>query len=385
MEEAPTPLNLKPEKEEFNDIKEYNICLDNQEFQIQLGKLSSKIVFKMEEKNSINNYYYKADFTLEDLKKINKLFRIFDSITEAFDEINEIFKNKKVIIKTESKEELILCLNISSFSSSKVEDIPLKIKKVFYKKEKTEEILLNEIKQIKENTKFLEKKINFLEQSLNEEKQKNINLEKIVNGLVKENNTFKTIIDELIEWKKETKISIDSKIINNKKEFDFLINRLKKSELYRNLTPTFSLIYRASRDGDDPMDYCNKCNGKKNTLCVIQTKNGCKFGGYTEVVMNFYKGEDVIDPNAFVFSLNKLKIYENLEKERNAVDHCKGWGPIFRNDAFAVYDKKFFSFNKHVIGTKSNSIYGPMNKDYEINNGEKYFSINELEVFQINY
>ena len=216
MEEAPTPLNLKPEKEEFNEIKEYNICLDKQEFQIQLGKLSSKVVFKMEEKNSINNYYYKSDFTLEDLKKINKLFRIFDSITEAFDEINEIFKNKKVIIKTESKEELILCLNISSFSSSKVEDIPLKIKKVFYKKEKTEEILLNEIKQIKENTTFLEKKINFLEQSLNEEKQKNINLEKIVNGLVKENNTFKTIIDELIEWKKnETKISIDSKIINN--------------------------------------------------------------------------------------------------------------------------------------------------------------------------
>ena len=133
------------------------------------------------------------------------------------------------------------------------------------------------------------------------------------------------------------------------------------------------------------MDYCNKCNGKKNTLCVIQTKNGCKFGGYTEVVMNFYKGEDVIDPNAFVFSLNKLKIYENLKKERNAVDHCKGWGPIFRSDAFAVFNKKFFSFNKHIVGTKSNSIYGPMDKDYEINNGEEYFSINELEVFQINY
>ena len=98
-EEAPTPLILKPEKEEFKDIKKYNIFLDKQEFQIQLGKLSSKIIFKMKEKNSINNYYYKSDFTLEDLKKINKLFRIFYSITEAFDEINEILQNEKVIIK----------------------------------------------------------------------------------------------------------------------------------------------------------------------------------------------------------------------------------------------------------------------------------------------
>ena len=89
------------------------------------------------------------------------------------------------------------------------------------------------------------------------------------------------------------------------------------------------------------------------------------------------------DPNSFVFSLNKMKIYENMKKDNNAVCHSPGWGPIFRSDAFAVWDKDFFSYNMHRVGTKSQSNFGVMNEDYEINNGELYFSIKELEVFQI--
>ena len=89
------------------------------------------------------------------------------------------------------------------------------------------------------------------------------------------------------------------------------------------------------------------------------------------------------DPNAFVFSLNKMKIYENMKKDNNAVCHSPNWGPIFRSEAFAVWDQDFFSFHRHTIGTKSQSNYGVMNEDYEINNGDQYFSIKELEVFQI--
>lgn len=196
------------------------------------------------------------------------------------------------------------------------------------------------------------------------------------------------IIDDLVEWKKKlTEIGnqIDSKIILSKEEIELLLNRLKKSVLYKQRIITFNLIYRASIDGDDPLDYYKKCHLKKNTLCIIQTKKGSKFGGYTEVIMDFLKGENVIDPHSFIFSLNKLKIYENLKKEKDAVDHCKGWGPIFKNDAFAVYNKKFFSYDKHTVGKKSNSNFGVMDTDYEINNGENYFSIKELEVFEINY
>ena len=60
---------------------------------------------------------------------------------------------------------------------------------------------------------------------------------------------------------------------------------------------------------------------KKNTVCIIETKKGFKFGGYTETLMDFPKCQDLKDPNAFVFSIDKMKIYENLQKDQNAVCH----------------------------------------------------------------
>ena len=116
---------------------------------------------------------------------------------------------------------------------------------------------------------------------------------------------------------------------------------------------------------------------------MIQTIKGCKFGGYTETTIKSGNGEDYKDPNAFVFSLNKYKIYENLKKGENAVCHSKDWGPIFRFDAFAVWNRNFFSYDMHTVGSKLDSHYGIMNQDYEINNGEANFGIKELEVYQI--
>ena len=50
-----------------------------------------------------------------------------------------------------------------------------------------------------------------------------------------------------------------------------------------------------------------------------------------------------------------------------------------------IITKKFFSFDNHIVGTKSQSNFGDMDQDYELNHGEKYFSIKELEVFRILY
>ena len=385
--DAPTPMFYEPKKEEIEDINEYKIYLNKDEFKVTIGILKniSAISFKIEELNSIKiqNNFYKSVYSLDELKNTNKLFRIFDTVNEAFKEINDLFKNKKVFLEIKTSNEIFLHLNICNFSS-KIEDISLKIIKVEFSKEMNENSILKEIEQIKQNALndklYFEQKINSLEKNLEEEKQKNIKLAAIVDEL---KNQLKNIMNDLEVDK--NKIIIDSEIIKNDEEINFLLERLKKSKLYKKTIPKFSLIYRASRDGDDPMDYYNKCNGAKNTLCVIKTKQNYKFGGYTETIMDFSKGSDVKDPESFVFSLDKLKIYENMRKDSYAIDHCKGWGPIFRGDAFAVCDKKFFSFDNHIVGTKSQSNFGDMGQDYELNHGEKYFSIKELEVFRILY
>ena len=373
--EAP-PITPKPQPEEdIQDIKEYSINYLDKDYLIKLGKLnkSQKLVFIAQQKDCLKNYLYKSDFDIEGLKQINKLFRIFDSIDEAYNDISEI-----KIIK-EELNEITLNLILTSLSS-KTEAICIKVKKNYLNNEKTNEIIFKELNEIKNQLK--------------EEKLKNENLKKTIDELIKENNILKTQVKEILDWKnsqlKKTdnniennkKKEIDSKIIKTKQEIELLSNRLTSKGFLKNCKVSFNLLYRASRDGDSPKDYHSKCDGKTNTLCVIQTPKGCKFGGYTEVTIDS-SGNDYKDSNAFVFSLNNNKIYENLKKEEPAVCHSQNWGPIFRSDAFAVWNSNFFSYNKHALGIKSNSHFGIMNEDYEINNGENYFGIRELEVFQI--
>ena len=380
--EAPSPITPKPSvEEEIKDIKDYLINYLNKNYLVKLGKInkSEKIVFIIEETDCIKNYLYKSEFSLDYLKQLSKLFRIFDSIDEAYNDISDI-----KIIKMEFTSIDINLILTSLISKN--EDICIKVKKNYLNNEKINEILFKELNEIKT--------------VLKEEKLKNENLQKTIDEIVKENKELKNQIKELLDWKNSqlikkennsennkddnnVKEQIDSKIIKTKEEIELLSKRLTSKGFINNRKIIFHLLYRASRDGDSPYDYHNKCDGKSNTLCVIQTIKGCKFGGYTETTIKSGNGEDDKDPNAFVFSLNKYKIYENLKKGENAVCHSKDWGPIFRFDAFAVWNRNFFSYDMHTVGSKLDSHYGIMNQDYEINNGEANFGIKELEVYQI--
>ena len=318
--EAPSPITPKPElEEEMKDIKEYHINFLNKNYLVKLGKLnrSQKIGFIIEQTDDIKNFLFESEFSLEDLKQISKLFRIFDSIDEAFNDISDI-----KIIKAELTE-IDINLILTSLIS-KTENICIQIKKKNLNNEKINEIIFKELNEIKS--------------MLKEEKLKNENLKKTVDELVKENKELKIQVKELIDWKNNLikknennidnnnlKERIDSNIIKTKEEIELISKRLTSNSFFKNSKVIFNLLYRASRDGDSPYDYHNKCDGTADTLCVIQTIKGCKFGGY----------------------------------------------------------KNFFSYNNHKVGTKSQSNYGVMNEDYEINNGEEYFGIKELEVFQI--
>lgn len=223
---------------------------------------------------------------------------------------------------------------------------------------------------------------------IQQEKQKNDELKQIVEGLIKERNQTKSTIDELIKWKEDKekikeesmKYQIDSKILF-KQDALFISNRLTDKK-YSDRKAVFNLIYRASRDGADARSYHSKCNGKINTVTVVQTVKGSKFGGYTETQIQDgnigYK-----DPNSFLFSINKMKIYENLNKDSNVIRHYGENGPFFVG-GFVVFDSNFNVNNSNYVCDKSSfNFFSDNEKEYEINNGEKYFHIKELEVFEI--
>ena len=287
--EAPTAYTNKPILDEIIDIKEYTINLKELQFKIQIGKIKKElknlINFKVEELNSNSNTFYQSSFSLDDLKNISKLFRVYDSIEEAYNEFIEILNDKKIFLEL-NLNDIIIHLNISNLSS-KLEDISLIIKNQSKSIDKSYDSLINEINELKK--KSFEKDI--------QQKQWKENIENQIKELKKENLELKKEIEELKQWKQNTenelkqyqqKIQIeqkiDSKIINSNEEINLLSNRLKKN--IQNKKVVFNLIYRASRDGDSPNDYHKKCDGKINTLCIIQTIKGIKFGGYTETIIN---------------------------------------------------------------------------------------------------
>ena len=226
---------------------------------------------------------------------------------------------------------------------------------------------------------------------LEEEKEKNDDLKHIVKDLIKERNQTRKTIDDLIKWKEDNEknseedysnYEVDSLIFNNQ-DIHLLTNRLTNKENLQDKNVIFNLIYRASRDGADANSYHKMCDGKSNTVSVVQTVKGNKFGGYTEIQIESgsmgYK-----DPNSFVFSLNKQKIYENLNKNGLVIRHYRDYGPYFVG-GFITFDSQFYSNNNnYVYDRSSSSNFFPKNeKEYEINNGEQFYAIRELEVFEI--
>ena len=170
---APTISNFNL-TEEIKDIKEYKINSENESFIVKFGKTNNleKIIFIIEDSNILTKFFCKSDFSLDELKNINKLFRIFDSINETYNEINGILSNKKIIIKR-GLNELNLYLSLSSISS-KIEDICLKIKKEDFNNQIVNDIIIKELNEIKK--------------LLMEEKQKNKQLNNIVDELIQEKN-----------------------------------------------------------------------------------------------------------------------------------------------------------------------------------------------------
>ena len=87
----------------------------------------------------------------------------------------------------------------------------------------------------------------------------------------------------------------------------------------------------------------------------------------------FLKAIQIIPP----FSINKREIYPNI-KNQYAIDSNYILGPTFSGDSIKIFD----NFLKKGGITVKNGINFQTNEDYQINDGKRAFSIEELEVFE---
>ena len=173
---------------------------------------------------------------------------------------------------------------------------------------------------------------------------------------------------------------IDSKIIKKNEELNLISDRIRNTELLKNKKIKYKLLYRGTRDGMNASSFHQKCNSISCTVSILKTTKGYKFGGYTE--QSWENGKSWIkDDKSFIFSFDYMKIYNHINGT-NAIFHNNDYGPTFYNCIYLYND---FLKNDNLTFDKNNGnkSYSGFNCDYELNNGEQYFSLDEIEVFQI--
>jgi hypothetical protein len=225
------------------------------------------------------------------------------------------------------------------------------------------------------NMKSLIDRIEFLEE-LKEESTKSSR--KTNDGIDNQLNDIQ--FQEQIQIKKLKKCFKSSSILNKETYFDFLLNKLLEFNPI-----SCKIIYKSSIDGDNVKKFHYNCDGEENVLIIIETLEGLKFGGFTSVGFDG-NGYELRDDKAFLFSIDKQKIYDIIQGN-NAIYCNRRFGPIFcsktDSSAYSIFIPDRYLTNKSTT-TKKCFCY-TMKENFEINNGKKEFLIKELEVFRVDY
>lgn len=176
--------------------------------------------------------------------------------------------------------------------------------------------------------------------------------------------------------------SINSNIFNSLDDIDFIINKLRNKDNLRNKKIFLKLLFKATKDGQESSDFHKKCDGKVQQLVFIKTTEGEIFGGYTKEGFKS-REKEIKDNNAFVFSFSKQKIY-TIKNNEIAIFDFKNYGPCFYGfPTFIIYvEKKMFEEEGHT-SLASQSNYEGITLDYELNNGDEHFYIQEIEIYQV--
>ena len=281
---------------------------------------------------------YELFLTLEELYKLNRFFINFENIKELVNWLIKSFEQKNTCIKfTENK----CILQMKNPITNTLFELTLNSKE-----------------------KDLNSRVNYLEAFIVEQNKININLEERIKKL-------EAIISSKNEIRNEKKIFFESELVN-KEEQEMLINWLPRKP------NKISLLLNSNKDGDSTLTFINKCGGKCPTLAIIKTTKGYIFGGYTT---QFWKEGVIPDKDAFVFSINKKKKY-NIIKSDYAIGFGKNswWGFGYQYNAIVIIEN-CTKINDNWV---DNDTYDIKEK-YELNGGEKYFTVKSFELFHIEY
>ena len=425
-------MNLSPNKNELVSIQnvslfpQADISNNDYNFQIEENKID-----KLEDDTNI--------IKIEQEKIKNEMKRVLDEASKLKQE-NEIFKTENASLSNENKalqdenekykEQIINYENEIKIYKDENESYRRQLNDSIYKTKNNEllkikETYENEIQLLRENFEKLNKENESLKEEIEELKnnytavtneneslvndinnlkanitnhQKDILNEDEIKRLIEENSVFRIKAQENESLKKqieEYKVKLkeqneereeeeDSQefieknevigdIIHNKNELDMITNKINKE----NKKIIINLLYKATADSDKASVFHEKCDKAKNSIVLVETENGMRFGGYTTCS---WSGNcvDKIDPEAFIFSFDKMKTYDNIPGDE-AIGCYPKFGPIFLGYQIKIFDNFFIKGGT----TFERELNFNTEEDYELTGGDREFKVKDIEVYEV--
>ena len=236
------------------------------------------------------------------------------------------------------------------------------------------------------------KKIEIYFENYKRQKEEEISKLKLrIEELLKDNKNLELMIAEIklkmSEYMKESKEKqkqtltiqdtrleiIKGDILQSPAELELLTRKMCKD--YGKIT--LNLLYKATVDSDKASVFHNKCDSASNSLVLVQATNGKRFGGYTSCS---WEGNSIEkkDEDAFVFSLDKMEVYDIIPGE-DAIGCYPKYGPVFLGCQIRIYDEFF----KNGGTTFEKGANYDTEEDFELTGGLKNFQIKEIEVYSV--
>ena len=178
---------------------------------------------------------------------------------------------------------------------------------------------------------------------------------------------------EVIEDDTPEEITVKGDIIHDTNELELITKKIT----VKNQKLTLNLLYKASADSDKAAAFHAKCDQAKSTIVLIETDKGKRFGGFTSCS---WEGDclEKQDESAFVFSLDKMKTYDNIPGEE-AIGCYPKFGPIFLGCQIRIYNDAFTKGGS----TFERGLNFDTEEDYELTGGDRIFKVKEIEVYEV--
>ena len=346
--------------------------------------------------NNYNNYFEQT--TTTQTKQFNNLKQVLNPARENVQTSSGIDYLKVQNLKTQPvREDTLVELEnlkkqVKEMNVLKTQLIglnELRVKAAEFDSVKYQLYELNNLKQQLEQMNNLQKdveEINELKVKVNENEDLKKRIEELEKEIeiLKENKTSseekekgeenKGLESKQLTVEEEPKqICVKGDIFHDTKELEMITKKINKL----NKKLTLNLLYKATAESDKASTFHAKCDEAKCTVVLVETDKGKRFGGFTTCS---WEGECIEkkDEEAFVFSLDKMKTYDNIPGEE-AIGCYPKFGPVFMGCQIRIYDNAFTRGGT----TFEKGLNYKTEEDFELNGGERTFIVKEIEVYEV--